>query len=854
MKHFSIALVPAWLMFAGGLAAQTAPVDLNALEKRGEAEYSGRDCNAAEKTYAKALLAAQAAGEVKRTGLYYLRIAGCRGRVGDFSAALDNYQRGITVAEAVGDDEMLAVHVHGAALQYERMGRIDDATPLVERENELAQKCGHPFHRARALWMMSTICQATGRTRESIQLLLRAQAVSRTGSDADSVSMRSVLLEALSIAYNGIGDLKTAEHMENEVMAMPLASLALMSTNYSRAITHNNLGDIQLKDGRVGEARKSFESAVEGSTAPDRWRVHMTALLNLAGIQNAAGEIAAADESFRQALQVAATVKFPDLETCAWQMRSDDLLVRGDSKGALAAGTTALRIAKELASPGRTFRALISLGAAEAGAGDNISARADYDEALRIAETIRAQSPSEVSDLSRSYANLVPLYQASVKNLIDLHLPAEAFQRAEEAKARVLMDILLRGGVNERNAMTPSELAEQQRLRKRLATSGKAQEDAMVEYRQFRRALYESHPELAVHAADFEAADASKLAALLPDGKTALLDYFTVPSGVALFVIRKQGTSTYFLPDPKHTFSGEARRFREQLASRDLGYKTAAQQLFHRLVAPAMADLSGTTDWIVSPDGALWDIPFEALMDPAGRHVLETRTITVVPSLTAALQIRERRKPASLGGMNLLALGNPLPSTTPLPDAAREVVEIGAYYPRGSALVLTGSAATSAEFRDRASSARMIHLAAHAGLNDIDPLSSFVRLGSGGKGSGEDGVLTALDIMSLHLQADLVVLSACETALGSRGPGEGMIGMGWALSAAGASSSVLSMWKVDSAASREFMISFYRNLGARGNSVPRAVALRETGLAMLRMPAYRHPFYWAAFTLWGDGR
>jgi CHAT domain-containing protein len=81
-----------------------------------------------------------------------------------------------------------------------------------------------------------------------------------------------------------------------------------------------------------------------------------------------------------------------------------------------------------------------------------------------------------------------------------------------------------------------------------------------------------------------------------------------------------------------------------------------------------------------------------------------------------------------------------------------------------------------------------------------------------------------------------------------------MIGMGWALSAAGASSSVLSMWKVDSAASREFMISFYRNLGARGNSVPRAVALRETGLAMLRMPAYRHPFYWAAFTLWGDGR
>jgi CHAT domain-containing protein len=81
-----------------------------------------------------------------------------------------------------------------------------------------------------------------------------------------------------------------------------------------------------------------------------------------------------------------------------------------------------------------------------------------------------------------------------------------------------------------------------------------------------------------------------------------------------------------------------------------------------------------------------------------------------------------------------------------------------------------------------------------------------------------------------------------------------MIGMGWALSAAGASSSVLSFWKVDSAASRGFMTSFYGNLTADGGSASKSGALRQAALRMLQSPGYRHPFYWAAFALWGDSQ
>ena len=94
--------------------------------------------------------------------------------------------------------------------------------------------------------------------------------------------------------------------------------------------------------------------------------------------------------------------------------------------------------------------------------------------------------------------------------------------------------------------------------------------------------------------------------------------------------------SAYFLPDPKHEWAEEAAAFRQQLAAREPGYRPAAQRLFARLLEPAMSGLRGTTNWIVSPDGALWDVPFEALVDEAGHHVIETRAVTVAPSLTAA--------------------------------------------------------------------------------------------------------------------------------------------------------------------------------------------------------------------------
>jgi CHAT domain-containing protein len=178
-----------------------------------------------------------------------------------------------------------------------------------------------------------------------------------------------------------------------------------------------------------------------------------------------------------------------------------------------------------------------------------------------------------------------------------------------------------------------------------------------------------------------------------------------------------------------------------------------------------------------------------------------------------------------------------------MPEAAAEVEAIAALYPKGTA-VFTGARATAAVFRERAPDAAIVHVASHAELNNIAPLYSSLHL--------DRQTIAARDLMELSLRARLVVLSACETARGKVSAGEGLIGLGWAVTAAGASASIVSQWKVDSASTASLMLALHRNV-ARQRRSP-ADALRAAVLETRKLPGYEHPFYWAAFTLIGDGR
>ena len=108
-----------------------------------------------------------------------------------------------------------------------------------------------------------------------------------------------------------------------------------------------------------------------------------------------------------------------------------------------------------------------------------------------------------------------------------------------------------------------------------------------------------------------------------------------------------------------------------------------------------------------------------------------------------------------------------------------------------------------------------------------------------------------MEVMKLDLKADLVVLSACETARGKVGNGEGMIGLSWAFFVAGAPATVASQWSVDAASTTELMVGFHRNLERHKG---KAESLRQAMLKLLNGKKYNHPFYWAGFVVVGDGR
>jgi CHAT domain-containing protein len=185
----------------------------------------------------------------------------------------------------------------------------------------------------------------------------------------------------------------------------------------------------------------------------------------------------------------------------------------------------------------------------------------------------------------------------------------------------------------------------------------------------------------------------------------------------------------------------------------------------------------------------------------------------------------------------------------PLPGTQREAEALKKQFP--DAAVYTREQAQESLAKAQAGRYRYLHFATHGFFNDAAPLLSSIVLAEPTRGSGEDGFLTARELFDLKLTADLVVLSACNTARGEQRRGEGIVGLTWALFVAGAPAQVLSQWSVDDASTATLMERFYGRM-SRGQA--KGSALRQAELAQLRDGRHGHPYFWAPFVLTGDWR
>jgi CHAT domain-containing protein len=540
---------------------------------------------------------------------------------------------------------------------------------------------------------------------------------------------------------------------------------------------------------------------------------------------------------------------------------------------------------REMDRPNSLGAALTALGYCRLELSQTSEARQAFAEAISITEKLRAQAGGGVEESQRFLEGKLRAYHGMLSLLVKENQSDEALAIAELTKARVLLDVLENGRVNIQKAMTTDEREQERRLKSALTAinrrlAGASQSDkpdtpwinelkqevekARLDYEAHQVSLYAAHPELKVQRGQGPIITSQELLSLLPDTSTALLEYVVTDEKTYLFAITRADIHLYTLPIKSFELAWEIEAFRQQLAARDLGFRAAAAKLYALLIKPAQAELKGKSNLVIVPDGSLWDLSFQALLSAPNRFLIEDATIAYAPSLTVLREMIERRQQHK-ASTTILAIGNPAISAKsieragmalrdekipPLPAQEREVTALGQLYGASRSKIYVGPNAREGRIKIEAENAGILHFATHGILNNIAPMYSHLLLTHGSQ--DEDGLLEAWELMQLNLRAELVVLSACETARGRYGAGEGVIGLTWALFVAGVPTTVVSQWKVEAASTRDLMVSFHRPL-ASGAKTTRAEALRQAQLRLRRKPETRHPFYWAGFVLVGDG-
>jgi len=320
----------------------------------------------------------------------------------------------------------------------------------------------------------------------------------------------------------------------------------------------------------------------------------------------------------------------------------------------------------------------------------------------------------------------------------------------------------------------------------------------------------------------------------------------------------------------------ELQRLRRAIAEQDFAsYARSAHRLYRLLLAPVEDRFAGR-DLVIVPDGPLSTVPFEVLLkrevipdtDPRELpSVLKDHAVSYAYSATVLLQGLRRHMGASpsdefvaFAPVFAEGVAHPADSPRPLPASRKEATDVRELFARrqglfggwlsGRSRVYLGKDATESRLKSGGLERyRYVHLATHGIVNEEHPgLSRLLLMPEAG--SPEDGVLHLGEIYNLRLNADLVVLSACETGRGRIARGEGIIGLTRGFLYAGAKSLLVSLWPVSDAATSGLVVDFYEELlGGRS----KAQALREAKLrTMARNPEYAKPYYWSSLVLVGQ--
>ncbi|WP_449433496.1 CHAT domain-containing protein [Pseudomonas putida] len=426
----------------------------------------------------------------------------------------------------------------------------------------------------------------------------------------------------------------------------------------------------------------------------------------------------------------------------------------------------------------------------EAALGNKQQTAEAYGKALEELDGMRASFHSEEFKMGL-FSDVQSIFERAIGFYADQGDNVSAFQASERSRARALRD-----AVRERSQL-PDDMTRSQNLAQLQAAL--AQDERVVQFH------------------------------VLPD---RLLSWTVGPTVL----------QSHSVPVDAKGLAQLVEAFRDALANGRQSAVPVADKLGAALIQPLQ--LKQGQRLIIVPHGPLHYLPFQALREDDA-WLIENHPLSLAPSLNIAIGLAQRnaKVPASL-----TAFGNPrVEDSLDLPGASREVKELAQLFPRNQLFI--GTAATKTAFRAKADGSPLLHMAAHAQADRLDPLHSRILLANEG---GQRSFLEVSELSGMNLSnTALVTLSACESGLGRVDRGDEVQGFPRGFLMAGSSALIVSLWPVSDDAAELLMRTLYREL-ARGVDLQRAMQAGQ--LAVLHQPRSAHPFFWAPFNLIGNWR
>jgi CHAT domain-containing protein len=694
---------------------------------------------------------------------------------------------------------------------------------------------------------------------------------------------RKIAPESLTVAWclTDLGDLATRGGGTQEPDDLFFQALDLRQRlapgSSDAASSWRNLGSEALSDGDYPAAEERFRKALALQEKATPGRIYVAErLLAVAAAKFFQKDFQASTALYRQALSIAE------------REAPEDLSILGilQGIGAAAAGLGEWRQAEETllravalgerltpASQDQMRFLLYDLGQAQRHLGKLEDSTRHLCRALDLLEERRKTfAGNQELQLTWSF-QYAERYGACAQGLVATGRPREAFEALERGRARSFLQLLTERDLRT-SELPPPRAAEWKQLTADYDTTQQQLEQAraqkagqrrlwslegrLIEIRRRKeRILAENLSLTSLHYP--EPLDLAEARQALDPG-TALLFYAVGDDETLLFALGSSGFAVFPLPIQRKSLAARIATFRDTLISDRFNSQAAREQgraLYDQLLRPAETFLAGSERLLIIPDGPLHTLPFAALVRQGGsqdQYLIEWKPLHFAISATAYAELRKRRRSATdPAHRQIAAFGDPLASRQQrdLPESRAEVEEISRLFPQARTY-LRGEA-TEENVKRLPRDVRWLHFAVHGQLDEELPINSALVL-SPSTNSGEhgNGLLQAWEIMEeLRLDADLVTLSACDTALGADLGGEGLIGLTRAFHYAGARSVLATLWGISDKSSAAWMRRFYREL-RDGQSKDEAA--RAAQIEQIRSANGPYPFFWAAFQLYGDWR